>query len=270
MFDGISLDSAREAANAMLEEIRRIEAKFSRYRPTSTLSQINARAGQPTAVDEETAQLLDYADLCFRLSEGRFDITSGVLRKLWKFQGSEQLLPKADELESVLKHVGWQRVHWKSPMLCLKPGMELDLGGLGKEYAVDCALSVGRQWGLSSVLVNLGGDLAVSGPRQDGSPWQIGCWDDLQDAENGRWELSKGAIATSGSTQRFFLHQGKRFGHILDARSGHPVEGAPVSVSVSAATCLEAGTLSTLAMLHGENAEAFLEAQSVPFRCLRS
>jgi thiamine biosynthesis lipoprotein len=269
LFDGIELDRARFVAAEILQEVRRIEAKLSRYRVDSVVSRINASAGRAIPLDEEMAQLIDYAEICFRLSEGRFDITSGVLRKAWRFDGADESPPDPALLESLCRCVGWHKVVWQRPVLQLAPGMEIDLGGIGKEYAVDRAAALARAAGLSSVLVNFGGDLAVCGPRADGRPWMVGCWDNRVESHGPQWAIRSGAIATSGSTQRFFMHQGKRFGHILDPRSGRPVEDAPLSISVSAATCSEAGTFSTLAMLQGGDAEAFLEAQGLEFRCLR-
>jgi len=269
LFDGIEPEHAKPVAAEILHEVQRIEAKLSRYRADSIVSDINSSSGQTIQVDDEMAQLLDYAEACFRLSEGRFDITSGVLRRAWRFQGSNESLPDQALLDDLCSSVGWQKVLWQRPWLRLAPGMEIDLGGIGKEYAVDRAAALARAAGFSSVLVNFGGDLAVCGPRADGSPWMVGCWDDSLETTGPQWAIRSGAIATSGSTQRFFMHEGKRYGHILDPRSGRPVVDAPLSISVSAATCSEAGTFSTLAMLHGAGAEAFLEAQGLEYRCLR-
>lgn len=269
LFDTLSIQQAKSLGEAIYLETARIESKFSRYLKTSLVSHINQNSGNSIQVDDETAGLLDYADLLFKMSEGRFDITSGVLRQAWHFNSPSNPLPEPQKLQALQAHVGWEKVIWERPILKLQPGMELDLGGLGKEYAVDRALGIARATKNTAILINFGGDLAALGPRADQTPWQVGCWDDTQDQESGRWQLGAGAIATSGNTQRFLIAQGKRYGHILDARTGWPVERAPLSVSVSAPTCLEAGSLSTLAMLHGEKAEAFLEAQNVPYRCLR-
>lgn len=269
LFDGIAPERARSAGLEIFQDVRRIEAKLSRYRADSQVSAINASAGRDIELDDELSHLIDYAESCFRLSEGRFDITSGVLRRAWRFEGGDESLPDPAHLEELRRCVGWEKVSWQRPVLRLLPGMEIDLGGIGKEYAVDRAAAAARAAGLSSVLVNFGGDLAVCGPRADGRPWMVGCWDDRVEDHGPQWAIRSGAIATSGSTQRFFMHEGGRFGHILDPRTGWPVADAPLSVSVSAATCTEAGTFSTLAMLQGAGAEAFLQAQGLEFRCLR-
>jgi thiamine biosynthesis lipoprotein len=163
--------------------------------------------------------------------------------------------------------------------------MEIDLGGIGKEYAVDRVLALLRTRTAQPLLVNFGGDLAVSGPRHDGSAWAVGI---EQPGEPGApeaaagamapaavqraagvIELSAGALATSGDARRFLLKDGVRYGHILDPRSGWPVRDAPRSVTVAAPTCVEAGMLATLAMLQGREAEHWLAAQGMPYWVLR-
>ena len=250
-------------------EARRIETKFSRYRDDSIISQINRANGIPVKVDAETASLLDYAAQCHILSAGQFDITSGVLRRVWHFDGSDKV-PGQNDIDEILPFIGWEKVVWENPYLTLKPGMEIDFGGLGKEYAVDRALNAAQQETDAPVLVNFGGDLRVSGPLKSGTPWQI----TLQSVENhdkreGVLAVMDGALATSGDAQRFLLKDGVRYSHILDPITGWPVDNPPRSVTVSAATCMEAGILSTLAMLHGANAEAFLADEDIRAWCIR-
>ncbi|MFI4891131.1 MAG: FAD:protein FMN transferase [Steroidobacterales bacterium] len=270
---GVLVDTPDQALGAEVAEIVkaeavRIEAKFSRYRP-SVVTHINEHAGQPVEVDAETADLIDYAALCYRLSEGRFDITSGVLRRAWKFDRSG-ITPTENQVRDVLQYVGWQRVTWNRPNLQLGTGMEIDLGGIGKEYAVDRALELASAYTSAAVLVNLGGDLRVSGPRQDGSAWRVAIEDvDRAGAAAGLLELSDGALATSGDAHRHVLKDGIRYGHILDPRTGWPIADAPRSVTVHAGTCTEAGLLAKLALLSGSGAEAFLQAEQVRAWCVR-
>jgi FAD:protein FMN transferase len=249
------------------EEARRIEAKFSRYRDGSVVSRINRAGGRPTRVDEETARLLDYAAACWEESDGLFDITSGALRRVWRFDGSGRV-PSQEAVREVLRDVGWDRVRWDGAEFTMPSGMEIDLGGIGKEYAVDRAAALLTERAGHPFLVNFGGDLFASGPRRDGRPWSVGV-DDPERTGNAalyKVELFGGGLATTGDARRFVLHRGKRLGHILDPRTGWPVADPPASVTVLAGTCLEAGTLSTLAYLQGPAAEAFLEAQGVTYR----
>ncbi len=249
-------------------EALRIEAKFSRYRP-SVVTEINESAGQAVEVDDETADLIGYAMVCHALSEGLIDITSGILRRAWKFDRSDAV-PAELQVREALRYVGWKRVRWERPILRLEPGMEIDFGGIGKEYAVDQALALAQAHSSAPVLVNFGGDLRVSGPRQDGTPWYVAIEDvDRVGSAAGLLELSSGALATSGNTHRYVMRAGVRYGHVLNPRTGWPTADAPRSVTVHAATCTEAGLLAKLALLRGAGAEEFLKSEMVRAWCVR-
>jgi len=249
-------------------EALRIEAKYSRYRP-SALTTINQNDGQDVLLDEETSDLIDYAVTCYELSEGRFDITSGALRRVWRFDGIATP-PEPSAVQQILRFIGWHRVAWNRPVLRLAPGMEIDFGGIGKEYAVDRALSLATAQSEVPLLVNLGGDLRLSGPRRDGSPWHVAIADvDQAGATSGLLEISQGALATSGDTYRVVKASGVRYGHVLDPHSCWPIPDAPRSVTVHAATCTEAGLLAKLALLRGAQAEAFLQEERVRAWCIR-
>ena len=234
------------------EEALRVESKFSRYRPDNIVAAINRSGGRPIPVDEETALLIEYAVACYEMSDGMFDITSGVLRRVWRFDGGDHV-PTEGEVAEVLRHVGWHRVEWKDSILTMPEGMEIDLGGIGKEYAVDRASSrIAAETDLP-FLVNFGGDIFARGPRRDGRPWVVGIDDPDRTGEAllYRVDLSDGGLATSGDARRYVMHRGRRLGHILNPRTGWPVENAPRAVTVLATTCIEAGSLSTLAFLRG-------------------
>lgn len=266
---------AQEITRLAADEVTRIEHKYSRYRDDNILHHINS--GAPTRVDAETARLLDYAQQLYQLSDGLFDISSGVLRRVWRFDGSDRL-PAAAEVQALLPLVGWDKVMWQAPLIQLAPGMEIDFGGMGKEYAADRVAQLACAFLLqqashpdlnTSVLVNLGGDLAVTGPRHDGTGWRVGIETGAigTDAKTADFSLQQGGVATSGDANRYLQKGGRRYSHILDPRSGWPVSGAPHAVTVAAATCTDAGMLSTLALLQGAGAEAFLREQDVPYWC---
>lgn len=248
------------------DEAHRIEQKFSRYRTDNVVHAINHANGKPVAVDDETAMLLDYAAMCWEMSDGMFDITSGVLRRVWTFDGRSRA-PSRDQVKRCLQHVGWSRVTWAKPLLTLPSGMEIDFGGIGKEYAVDRAAGAIAAKTRRSFVVNFGGDLYVSGLRTNGRMWAVGVDDPARTGRAAvlKVEIASGGIATSGDARRYIVWRGKRLGHILDPRTGWPVEGAPRSITVVAGTCIEAGTLSTLAYLQGDGARAYLEEQGVQF-----
>jgi FAD:protein FMN transferase len=261
--------AARRQLDIVRAEAQRIEARFSRYRDDSVVQRINTAGGKPLEVDDETALLLDYAASCHRLSDGRFDVTSGVLRRAWRFDGSDRL-PVQSAIEALLPHIGWQRVTWDRPRFTLPAGMEIDFGGIGKEYAVDRCAGLLQEGAKAGFVLNFGGDLFVSGPRADGSAWHVGVEDPGGGVEAaGALHLLRGGVATSGDARRFLLKDGVRYGHILDPRTGWPVPNAPHSVTVLADTCLEAGMLATFAMLRGIEAEAFLTAQGVKYHVIR-
>lgn len=246
----LALQAAFDRAEA---EVRRLEARYSRYRDDSELSRINRGAGGvPVAVDDETAALLDFAAVAWQQSDGAFDVTSGVLREAWNFKSGA--VPSPDRIAALVGRIGWGRVDWTRPMLRLPAGMELDFGGFVKEYAADCACRVLRDAGVAHGLVDLGGDLAIAGAHPDGTPWSVGIRHPRNpDMPIAAIELGGGAIATSGDYERFFESGGRRYCHILDARSGWPVNGQ-ASVSVVASHCLVAGAAATIAMLKGPGA----------------
>lgn len=260
---------ARALATLAADEVWRIEDKFSRYLEGNVVNHINAANGATVRVDQETAQLLDFANVLFSLSDGLFDITSGVLRRVWTFDGSDRV-PGVAAIKDLLPLIGWGRASWQAPELTLLPGMEIDLGGIGKEYTVDRAIALLREAGPTPCLVNLGGDLAVTGPPRRSRSWTIG----IEALEAGQAEamlrLRQGALATSGDARRYVEKDGRRYSHVLNPKTGWPVADAPASVTVAADTCTQAGMLSTLAMLKGASAEAFLDEQSEQHWCRRS
>lgn len=265
LVDGGDAADAERLLVLARSEVLRIERKYSRYRTDSELARWHAHAGKPLRVDNESVRLLDLASLCHVLSGGLFDITSGVLREVWRFDGSDRV-PDAESVAKAAARVGWSRVGWEAPTLTLPPGMELDFGGLGKEYAADRVLGLLREKTDRPLLVNLGGDLVASGPRADGQPWYVGIEGAIGNAPAaGLIALRGGALATSGDARRYLLKDGVRYSHILDPRSGWPVRDAPRSVTVAAPTCTEAGLMATLAMLNGPGAEALLAAQGLPY-----
>lgn len=258
---------ATRALEVATEEALRIEYRFSRYRDDNLIHKINHAGGDAVDVDDELARLLDFADQVHGLSGGLFDITSGVLRRLWQFDGSDRV-PSRKAVKSLLPLVGWQRVDWKRPLLRMPVGMEIDLGGIGKEYAVDRALDRVAEFVPDTVpiLLNFGGDLRANRAPSDRSGWTVGVESiQLRDMVDETVTLSQGALTTSGDARRYLLRNGVRYSHVLNPRTGWPVMRAPRSVTVHGATCVETGILSTLAMLKGSQAEQFLQAQGARF-----
>ncbi|AEG01098.1 FAD:protein FMN transferase [Methylomonas methanica] len=257
--------TAQKVADLAIQDIQRLERKYSRYRDDSLLSDINrvADQGGSIAVDEETAGLLHYADACHQQSDGLFDISSGLLRKAWRFDKGQ--LPEQTLIASLLERVGWEKVRWSPPELTfLVPNMELDFGGIVKEYAADRVATLCRQAGCRHGLVNLGGDVKIIGPRMDGQPWRIGIAHPRN--KNALLEslaLHQGAVASSGDYERCIIIDGKRYSHVLNPKTGWPV-GHLTSVTVISDHCVIAGSASTIAMLKEVQGPVWLKDLGLP------
>ena len=214
--------------------------------------------------------MIDFANSLFEMSESRFDITSGVLHKAWQFDGGDQL-PDVATVSDILADVGWDNVCWRRPDLTLRRGMQIDFGGIGKEYAVDKAAGLVAATEVGACLLNFGGDLVATLPPAESDGWQVGI--EAFESASGKAKrlirLKSGGLATSGDARRFILKNGVRYGHILDPTTGWPVINAPRSITIAADTCTQAGMIATLAMLKGEYAEEFLEQQECQFWCFR-
>lgn len=257
---------ARHAADTAIADVQRLEALYSRYKTDSFLSEINrvAAAGGSISVDDETASLLDYAVTCYEQSDGLFDITSGILRRAWKFDQGK--LPEQALIDELLDKVGWHKVSWKRPVLTFSVlGMEIDFGGVVKEYAVDRAASLCYGLGIRHGVVNLGGDIKVIGPRDDGSPWRIGIRHPRsKDALLDTILLYEGALASSGDYERCIMVNGVRYGHVLNPKTGWPVRHL-AAVSVVGEFCVVAGSASTIAMLKESQGTDWLLDLGLPY-----
>jgi thiamine biosynthesis lipoprotein len=268
LLSGTDRAEAWELGMIIAREAWRIERKYSRYRDDSVVASIHRHRGRQVEIDAETSSLLDFAKQCYELSDGMFDITSGILRRAWKFDGSDRV-PEPNTVKRLLQHVGFDKVQWRCPHLTLPAEMEIDFGGLGKEYAVDRAFDLLSKQRSGPFLLNFGGDLRANQPPAQ-APWQVGVErPGTYKAAEMVLELTRGSLATSGDSRRFLLKNGVRYGHVLDPYTGWPVTYAPRSVTVAASSCTEAGLLSTLALLHGAQAEAFLDMQGVRYWILR-
>lgn len=254
--------NAARIARLAEEEALRIERKFSRYRDGSVLSEINRNAGRtPVAVDEETDALVESAlDLSLR-TEGRFDPTVGVLRGAWDFRSGR--VPSREEVDALRPLVDASLVSRRDGTVFLRrEGMELDLGGIGKEYAADRVARVLLEQGISAAVVNFSGDVRTVGRRLDRHPWKIGVRDP-RDPRRIRFSvrpMAGAGVATSGDYERGFVKDETRYHHILDARTGWPARGV-ASATVVAGSADTAGRFASAAFLLGiEKGLALLES----------
>ena len=259
---------ARNVIKKAIKELQRLNDKYTRYTSSSLTSQINIAAGSNRFihVDTETTAILNYAATCYEQSSGLFDITSGVLRRVWDF--SSNTVPSQDAIDKILPIIGWDKVEWKPPRIKLtRPGMELDFGGVVKEYAADTVYSLCYRAGIRHGIIDLGGDIRIIGPTPENEPWSV----TVQHPRNPdkclvNLKLYKGGISTSGDYERYMMVDGKRYYHILNPKTGWPVEKFS-SVTVVADFCVIAGSATTVAMLKGEHAIDWLDSLTLPYWC---
>ena len=234
--------------------LERFEAKFSRFQPASMISQVNAAAGREwVRVDAEMEQLLDLAADLFNLSDGIVDATVLPLLKVWDWKTVHSKLPDPATVKAALALTGFTKLQRKPGQVFLpQPGMGLDFGGFGKEFAVDHLVHLARQHGIQDALIDLGRDIFGMGGNGLHPFWHVG----LEDGRHpgtcwGGLAVSNFAVAASGDAARRFEHNGLRYGHILDPRSGWPVANGMRAVTVLAPTCLQAGIYSTALFVLG-------------------
>lgn len=245
---------ALEFAAAALGWIGKFEAKFSRFRPDSMVSRINAAAGREwIATDPQMEELLDIADGLFTRTNGILDPTMLPLLHVWNWKIVHAKLPASSEVKAALSLTGWEKVQRRPDAVFLpEAGMGLDFGGFGKEFAVDSLAKIARLHGIKDALIDLGRDIYAMGGNGAHPFWHIGiedgnkpgnCWGGLA--------VSDSAVSASGDYARYFLHDGVRYGHILDPRTGWPVANGMRAVTVVANSCLEAGIYSTAVFVLG-------------------
>jgi thiamine biosynthesis lipoprotein len=245
---------ARDFQNEVLHWIAWFEARYSRFIPDSLISRINAAAGAHwTETDPETEVLFNLCQEMIFVTRGVFDPTSLPLIRLWNWKADPPVIPTAEIIRATQEIVGWRKVERRKGEIFLpRQGMCLDLGGIGKEYAVDRVLTMALQNGITNVLVDFGQDVRVHGEPPEKGAWHVGledprkpgtCWTGVA--------VNKHAVATSGDYVRHFQRDGRRYGHIIDPRDGYPVNNGCLSVSIIAPHCTLAGILSTSVFVLG-------------------
>lgn len=245
---------AKKIVNKLRNEVARLEKKYSRFLADSFLSEINASAGNKLGfiIDDETLSLFKHSLNCYEQSDGLFDITAGALNQIWDFKKAH--VPSQAQIDLALTHVGLKKIYHKGSLIRLPRGMQIDFGGIVKEYAADSVAQLARNLGVTNGLVNLGGDFSVIGAQPENKAWPVAVSSpDAASDIMARIELSSGGLASSGDYERFFMHDSKRYSHILNPITGWPSAGLR-AVSVAANLCSVAGSVATIAMLKEEGA----------------
>ncbi len=270
-FFALNKKQAKQAKQQISHCVMLLERRYSRYREDSLITLINQAAGQGkvTSIDAETAALLAYAEQCYQESDGLFDVTSGILRCLWGLD--KTALPNDEDINALLPLIGWDKVKWSTDSVYLPlVGMQLDFGGIVKEYAADSVAQILRQLGVVSGVVELGGDVRVIGAQPNGAGWPVAIRDPRQpDTVIVQLNLSSGALASSGDYERYQLIDGVRYSHILNPKTGKPVSGLR-AVSILSEHCVVAGSVATLAMLKGKQGLTWLQENHLDFFCCQN
>ncbi|MDB6093446.1 MAG: ApbE family lipoprotein [Verrucomicrobia bacterium] len=230
------------------------EAKYSRFRVDSLVSRINAASGRDwVEVDPEMEQMLKLCETLHFMSQGVLDATSLPLIRLWNYKAENPVVPTVQQIQDARKLVGWGKVQLAPGKVFLpQAGMALDFGGFGKEYAVDVVAQIAVDHGIANVLVDFGHDLRALGAPPGRPAWHIGLEDPTKPGTASASVALRGkGIASSGDYIRCFTIAGKRYGHIVDPRTGWPVANGCLQATVVAGTCLQAGVLSTTAFVMG-------------------
>jgi FAD:protein FMN transferase len=250
--------ATRAAIERAQSEILRLERLMSTWRDDSELSELNRRAGERVKVSPDTFAVLEKSKWAGEISDGTFDVTYASMGPLWKFGDAAQEDPKPPSAAEVAR--GISRIDWKKLELDPKTrlagigrGQQLDVGGIAKGYAVDRAADVLRKAGLTSFLVQAGGDLYGAGKKPDGSRWVSGIRDPRGPADRffATIELEDRAFSTAGDYARSYLHAGKRYHHIIDPRTGYPAT-ASRSVTIWAPDALTADVVDDAVFILGK------------------
>jgi len=238
--------AAVESAYARFEDVDRL---MSDYRGDSEIGRLNSLpAGRRLVVSAETFHVLQRSCEIAGATGGAFDVTCRPLVELWKQAGRGGRPPDDASLQQALARVGWGKLRLAPltrTVIKTVDGMQIDLGGIAKGYALDMAGSAMKKAGASSGLVEVGGDILAIGSQADGSPWRIGIQHPFGNGLIFKLALSGRAVATSGSQQRFTVIDGRRYSHIIDPRTGRPAEQAP-SVTVVAPDGITADAWATV------------------------
>ncbi len=221
-----------KAIREAFEALKKVDALMSTYKEDSEISILN-REGK-AQVSEETLEVVEAAIEFSRLTDGAFDITVGPLINLWKKAKKEEKAPTEKEIEVAISLVGYQRIILEGNEIRLeKKGMQIDLGGIAKGYAVDKAIEALKKNGIKRALVNAGGDLYALGRAPQGGGWSIGIQDPRdEDKIIDIIKVKDKAVATSGDYRRYFTLEGKRFSHIVNPKTGLTVQDVPMSVTI--------------------------------------
>lgn len=237
------LKTAEDACTAAFERIAELDSILSDYRRDSELNRLSDRSGgAPVRVSSDLFRVMERAIEVSRRSDGAFDVTVGPSVRLWREARKTRVLPTLRQIEEARRRVGWKFVrldHKKQTVQLLKKGMQLDMGGIAKGYAGDEAQKALRKFGVTSALIEMGGDIVVSGPPPGTDGWKVRTPNAGEDLT-----VVNQAISSSGDTEQFAIIGGKQYSHVIDPRTGWALTNR-VQVTIIAPDGLTTDPLST-------------------------
>ncbi|GLG89962.1 FAD:protein FMN transferase [Sellimonas catena] len=226
-------DNAGEALEKAEKEIHTLESEWSVTDENSEIYAVNHSNGNVVTLSEDTAGVVSFALEMAKETDGALEPTIYPVLTAWGFTTDENRIPGNEEIQSLLSRVGYEKVELNGQKIHLPEGMELDLGAVGKGYAGDLTAEIVKESGVTSALLNIGGNVQTVGSRPDGNDWRLAIRSPYGDGEVGVLEVSDCAVVTSGNYERYFTGEdGKRYGHILDPKTGYPVDNGLASVTI--------------------------------------
>lgn len=243
---------AETALGKAADRLTELERIWSVTDTGSDIYTVNHSGGQVVSVSAETAELLSFALHMAEETDGALEPTIYPVLTAWGFTTGENRIPSDTEVNALLKNVGYERVALEGSNVQLEDGMMLDLGAVGKGHAGDQAAQVLRDNGVTSALLDMGGNIQAVGTKPDGSPWRLGLRDPFSSGTLGVLEISDRAVVTSGNCERYFVGaDGKQYVHIIDPATGYPAESGLASVTVIAGEGRLCDALSTSLFVMG-------------------
>lgn len=245
-------DNCKNSLDSCRTEINRLDSQLSVTDSESELYKINQRAGERVSVSSDTAEIIAAALEISEKTNGALDISLYPVSKEWGFTTKDYKIPTASKLAELLKNTGYEKISCEKDTLTLPKGFQIDLGAVAKGYASDRAVQLLKEKGISSALINLGGNIALLGTRPNGELWNIGIHNPFGDGYACVVKAKDKAIVTSGNYQRYFEENGKRYCHIIDPKTGCPVDNGLSSVTVIGDSGIICDGLSTALFVMGE------------------
>jgi FAD:protein FMN transferase len=237
-----------------VQEVRRIEKLLTEFSEDSQTAQLNSAAGQhPVAVDAEVYALIQRCKVLSDLTQGAFDITSGSLKKLYNFKGVHFVWPTDPIIQQRMKSVGYKKIKMIAPQSVFleTAGMHIAFAAIGKGYAADRVKKLLLDKGVVSGVINASGDLTAWGKRLDGTPWKVGVSNPNNPEHILAWlPVENGSVATSGDYEQYLVHEGIRYAHNIDPKTGRPVRGIK-SVTVISSSAELSDALATAVFVMG-------------------